>query len=158
MISDCTVEDVLIFSCSCPATLTLKLYVCCDSSLVIHFPSLHLQCSTYPLFPLNSDQSPYAKMMRDVSYIMERWLYAQGYFYQHYYSLPDDIARLGPVLTSSSTLDCATTVNYFRYPVEVTKEKESNPGRGKKTSPMLPLVRFLINLIDKSVLKYIDCR
>ncbi|KAL1496932.1 hypothetical protein ABEB36_007982 [Hypothenemus hampei] len=133
---ECIIETEVTFSCSCSMSITVEIFACGDRSLIINFMSEKsiINSSTYPFFPMENDQSAYASLLRNLVPSIERWLYTQGFYCQYFYKLPDDIAR---------------------YSVEITEEK-MKPLLGKMTYPLLPLVQLLVNLMDKSILKYID--
>ncbi|XP_050306666.1 cilia and flagella-associated protein 47-like isoform X2 [Anthonomus grandis grandis] len=134
---DCFIETSIIFSCPCSVKTKVKIYASADKAAVVNFMSESsiIKDSTYPYFPIEEDKSPYAEMLRNLVSIMERWIFTQGFFYTNYYIIPDTIAR---------------------YPVEASEEKPAAGPLGKKEYPNLPLVQLLINLINKSIMKYID--
>ncbi|CAH1133976.1 unnamed protein product [Ceutorhynchus assimilis] len=134
---DCSIETKVMFSCPCFHNITIEIFACSNTSTVINFmaePSI-VQDSTYPLFPAIDDKSSYADLLRTISSITERWLYTQGYFYQTYYRVPDDIAR---------------------FPVDMVVPGDRRNFARKKKQQLLPLIQLLVNLMDSSIMTYID--
>lgn len=66
---------------------------------------------------------------------LENWLYTQGFFGQYQYMIPYTICR---------------------YPFNLYENKKKNCfGKKKKNTIHLPIVQLLMNVIDKSVIKYL---
>ncbi|XP_030746675.1 uncharacterized protein LOC115875385 isoform X2 [Sitophilus oryzae] len=133
---NCQVEATISFTCPCEASAELVVNARADNSLLINYMSnsTYLKQSTYPYFPNNSDQSAYGTLMHSTVQVIERWLFSQGFYYRQYYTIPDGISR---------------------YPVDTHAGGKKSFG-GKKNRQPLPLVQLLVNLIDSSVIKYID--
>ncbi|XP_076271416.1 uncharacterized protein LOC143203166 [Rhynchophorus ferrugineus] len=136
-LEECRVECLISISCSCDAHASVLVNCCASSSIVINFlsdPAI-LQYSTYPYYPEDKDKSPYAATMFSIKSLLERWLFGQGFLFQNHYAIPDDISR---------------------YPVETSDTSKKRSVGRKKKSTQLPLVQLLLNLMDTSILKYID--
>ncbi|XP_060518444.1 cilia and flagella-associated protein 47-like [Cylas formicarius] len=130
---DRRIESHVKFSCGCWTTCVV-VNACSDSCTLINFASSldAASTTTYPYFPEKDDASFYARRMTSVVPVIERWLYSQGFFCRNYCRVPEDIARF-PVRTGGGKRDAKA-----------------------RPPPRLPLVQLLVNLMDASILKYID--
>lgn len=133
---ECIVDTSIMFTCTCGGECHIT--VRCDASTSILL--LYEDCieetsnlklkSTFPLFP-NGEDPNYLHEMTVIVQILEKFL-SRSFYSANYFKIPDTISR------------CPDECSKTGYPkTKVTKGQ------------YLPLVQFLINLTNESVLNYI---
>nr|CAI5825410.1 unnamed protein product [Callosobruchus analis] len=141
--AECNINSAVIFKCSCDTTFKLNIMAQADNSLLVTYDSLIRSTvkedlgSTFPFFPDNEKHPFLHSEMMTILHIVEKWLFSQGYFYNHYYKIPHTIRR---------------------YSFEKKKQKKANfrdKGDGDGVRKFLPLQRLLVNLLDATVTKYL---
>ncbi|VEN49262.1 unnamed protein product, partial [Callosobruchus maculatus] len=142
--AECNINSVVIFKCSCGTTFKLIVKGQADNCLLVTYDSLIRSTlkedlgSTFPLFP-DKEKHPFLhNEMMTILHIVEQWLFSQGYFYNHYYKIPDTIRRYS-----------------FEKKKKPKKANFRDKGDGDEVQKFLPLQRLLVNLLDTTVAKYL---
>ncbi|CAH1183511.1 unnamed protein product [Phaedon cochleariae] len=127
----CHVVCKITVTCSCGISCDVEVRTSsCNASLVSYLNNMSLGTRTdFPYFPSEGADGRFLKEMTSLTTSLEMWLHSQGFYYKNYYKIPDTISR---------------------FPFEMHK---STPNNNKTFH--LPLVQLLVNIMNKSILKFI---
>ncbi|CAH1960120.1 unnamed protein product [Acanthoscelides obtectus] len=140
----CNINAVLTFKCSCDTKFRVNVTAQANSCSLVTYDTL-IRSTTkqklsypFPFFPDEKKDPFLHKEMKTILEVAEKWLFSQGYFYNHYYKIPH-------------------TIRKYSFEKKKKGKKRFDP-RDKDSDPMrmfLPLERLLVNLLDNSVTKYL---
>lgn len=88
----------------------------------------------FPLFPDDTDMGCYAKHMRNITKVLENWLYDQIFRKKQYCKIPEDVAAT---------------------PVFIPRKVEKGSLSVKPITTELVIVQVLTVLVGNSILKFI---